>query len=262
MGSTGAGGSRLGAGLGCGVRQFQWAGAGEPPRDLDLRRLGWRLMPYTPACVGPGLVLIADRVRCADWPVLLGDGGPRTERLFLSGFADPIERARLLRQGVGEVVEPDLPLVEIEARAWRLAVNLRRMPRFRSHGGLLLDLLARDGFIDGRNVGLHPREFALIWRLAECPGEAVTVQELLSDIWRLSYRPETNSLAVHISRLRAKLRISGLDGLIVTLGDGAYCLARQSSPFQFAPGGFEAQLQLDGYLRLREQRRVEEDLGS
>jgi hypothetical protein len=54
------------------------------------------------------------------------------------------------------------------------------------------------------------------------------VGSLLRDVWRMAFRPETNSLAVHISRLRAKLRVAGLDGLIETLPDGAYRLGATS----------------------------------
>jgi DNA-binding response OmpR family regulator len=96
---------------------------------------------------------------------------------------------------------------------------------------------------------LHPREFALLWRLADTPGEAVSARELLSDVWRLAFRPETNSLAVHISRLRAKLRLAGIDGVIETLPDGGYCLLPQSRPFMLQT----RELVLDHPLRLGEE---------
>jgi DNA-binding response OmpR family regulator len=74
--------------------------------------------------------------------------------------------------------------------------------------------------VAGRRLGLHPREFALLWRLAECPGEDVSCAALVSDVWRLAARPETNSLAVHVSRLRAKLRVAGLDGMLASTAEG------------------------------------------
>ena len=83
--------------------------------------------------------------------------------------------------------------------------------------------------------------------------------ELLYDVWRLSFRPETNSLAVHISRLRAKLRTSGVDGLVETLPGGAYRLA-SAAPRRAIPlsgpltGPLGGNLALDGYARLSEER--------
>ena len=124
------------------------------------------------------------------------------------------------------------------------------IPRFREAGDVTLDLFHRDGRVDDRWLALHPREFALLWRLSDEPGTPVSAEVLLRDVWRLSFRPETNSLAVHISRLRAKLRVAGLDGLIETLPDGAYRLAQPGAlPLPPASG----KLALDGYLRLGEE---------
>ena len=101
-------------------------------------------------------------------------------------------------------------------------------------------------------MGLHPREFLLLWRLADDPGRAVAASQLRGDVWRLAFRPETNSLAVHVSRLRAKLRIAGLDGLIQTLPGGAYRLAGEL----LRPGlALPADLGLDAHLRLGEEAR-------
>lgn len=98
------------------------------------------------------------------------------------------------------------------------------IPRFRHVGELTLDLLHRDGRIDGRWVTLHPREFELLWRLAEEPGLRLTKRQLLTDVWRLDFEPETNSLAVHVARVRAKLEPFGLAHILATHPDGGYLL--------------------------------------
>lgn len=87
-------------------------------------------------------------------------------------------------------------------------------------GPLRLDLFHRDAAFDGRWLALHPREFALLWRLAETPGQTVSQRTLLADVWRLSFEPGSNRVAVHIARLRRKLAIVGLEQLIVTDGAG------------------------------------------
>jgi two-component system, OmpR family, response regulator len=124
------------------------------------------------------------------------------------------------------------------------------LPRELAAGPLRLDLLARDAFSGRQALGLHPREFALLWRLAEARGAAVCGQDLLREGWRLSFRPETNSLAVHVSRLRAKLRLAGAGGLIETVPFG-YRLAAPAQTI-FA---------LDDYTRLgKETATSREDL--
>ena len=87
-------------------------------------------------------------------------------------------------------------------------------------GPLRLDLFHRDARVRDRWLALHPREFALLWRLAETPGHTVSQRALLEDVWRLSFEPGTNRVAVHVARLRRKLAPVGLDAMIATDGAG------------------------------------------
>ncbi len=109
-------------------------------------------------------------------------------------------------------------------RPSRLPGGDAMMPRFREVGDVTLDLFHRDARVEDRWLGLHPREFAPLWRLAESPGERMTRRALLADVWRIHIEPETNSLAVHVARLRAKLDAFGLARLIATHPDGGYYL--------------------------------------
>lgn len=98
------------------------------------------------------------------------------------------------------------------------------MPRFREAGDVTLDLFHRDGRVVDSWLGLHPREFALLWRLAQQPGERITRRQLLAEVWRIHFEPETNSVAVHVARVRAKLEPFGLARLIGTHPEGGYFL--------------------------------------
>jgi DNA-binding response OmpR family regulator len=101
------------------------------------------------------------------------------------------------------------------------------IPRFREAGEVTLDLFHRDGRIADRWLAFHPREFALVWRLAEHPGERMTRRQLLAEVWRIHIDPETNSVAVHVARVRAKLEPFGLSRLIATHPQGGYFLDTQ-----------------------------------
>ncbi len=107
------------------------------------------------------------------------------------------------------------------------------IPRFREAGDVTLDLLHRDGRVDDRWLSLHPREFELLWRLAEDPGKRLSKRRLLADVWRISYEPETNSVAVHVARVRAKLAPLGLAGILATHSDGGYYLDAPPGPASF-----------------------------
>lgn len=203
------------------------------------------------------LLALAPGLLFRTWLDLAGASPAQRRWTVMLEVGDPAERARMLRLGFGDAVPGSTSLEELEQRVLRLIDHAQTLPRLRLIGPLRLDLLAREAFVAGRALGLHPREFALLWRLADVPGEAVGPGDLIGDIWRLAFRPETNSLAVHVSRLRAKLRLAGIDGLIETGSNGSYRLLTPGRPGD--PGGTR-NLSLDAYLRLGEERDVETPL--
>lgn len=136
----------------------------------------------------------------------------------------------MLAAGLGEALPLEVALGELTVRMERLALTAEALPRHRRIGPVLLDLLHRDASFEGDGAGrrwlaLHPREFALLWRLADAPGERVPRERLLRDVWRLAHVPETNSLEVHVSRLRAKLAAAQAAWLVETDPRGGYRLA-------------------------------------
>ncbi|WP_255551698.1 winged helix-turn-helix domain-containing protein [Erythrobacter crassostreae] len=114
--------------------------------------------------------------------------------------------------------------------------NETLIPRFREVGEITLDLIHRDGRVGAKWIGFHPREFELLWRLAEEPGLRMTKKQLLADVWRLDFEPESNSVAVHVARVRAKLSTFGLDGILLTHPDGGYLLNALPGPSVFSFG--------------------------
>lgn len=98
------------------------------------------------------------------------------------------------------------------------------IPRFREVGDVTLDLFHRDGRVDDKWLALQPREFELFWRLAEEPGMRVSKRQLLADVWRIDFEPETNSVAVHVARVRSKLDEFGLASMLATHPEGGYFL--------------------------------------
>ena len=104
------------------------------------------------------------------------------------------------------------------------------IPRFRDAGDVTLDLLHRDGRVQDRWLNLHPRELEQLWRLAHDPGKRLSKRQLLADVWRITFEPETNSLAVHVARIRAKLQPFDLARILVTHPDGGYYLDTPAGP--------------------------------
>ncbi|WP_086437682.1 winged helix-turn-helix domain-containing protein [Altererythrobacter xiamenensis] len=107
------------------------------------------------------------------------------------------------------------------------------IPRFREAGDLTLDLFHRDGRVEDRWLGLHPREFELLWRLVQDVGTPVTRKQLLVDVWRINHEPETNSVAVHVARVRGKLARLGLENIVLTHPEGGYYIDAPAGPSSF-----------------------------
>lgn len=249
------------------MTQFEWLSLFDsPPARWDLRYLGWVLVnPEVEDCdasaadrqsiVGshrPILVDWRDAGRSDAWRTL-----PDKRWAMAIGVEDSGDRAALLREGIGDALPMNVALVEVATRALRLGDHAQALRRFRSAGPVVLDLFHRDGRIEQQWLGLHPREFGLLWRLADQPGQKVTRKELLADVWRLDHDPETNSVEVHISRLRSKLKISHASWLIVTDPEGGYRLSPDGSADPI--GGDAAQQALDSAKPIGNDTHNDED---
>ena len=204
---------------------FQWLSTSPHiPIRWDLRLADWSMQHVLDERATAGMLpVVLDWRRNSRLPRWQGVATPA--RVVAVGVDDPRERTFLLARGLGDAIGSRVTHVELEARVTRIGHRARALPRELHAGPVTLDLFQRDGRAGGRWLGLHPREFALLWRLAETPGASVTRAQLLRDVWRLERAPETNSLAVHVSRLRAKLHAARCGWLVRTEAQGSYCLA-------------------------------------
>lgn len=233
-----------------GLKVFGWlADMAEPPYRWDLRRYGWTLCHGAGGCRAECRhVLICDvRATGSAQREAMAQADRPAWRLIMLGVEQPYERADLLTLGCAEALPAKTAVRELDARTARVNEMFGMLPRWRNVGPLTLDLFHRDCRLGAKWLGLHPREFGLIWRLADAPGTRITRRQLLKDVWRLNHEPETNSVEVHVSRLRSKLAHAGCDRLIQTVPEGGYRLTDEA-PFMFARSDPQADA-LDEYLR-------------
>ena len=60
----------------------------------------------------------------------------------------------------------------------------------------------------GERAELTPREFNLLWALADRPGRVVTHESLLEQVWGPAHRHDLDYLRVAIRSLRRKLEVA------------------------------------------------------
>ncbi|MCJ2178456.1 winged helix-turn-helix domain-containing protein [Novosphingobium album (ex Hu et al. 2023)] len=227
--------------------QFCWLGVEDLPSALDLRRDGWSLNEGdgpSADCIG---IINAGNLDSVAWTRVLSTYPEEARRYILvTGVKRAGERTMLLQHGFADVVSDTIALEELGARAARVADFSHWLPRQRQFGMLRLDLLAREAHVDTKPLNLNPREFALLWRLADSPNRPVSKQTLIHDVWRMGFVPETNSIAVHMSRLRRKLAIGGLQGVIETVQEGGYCLRIGDTPGKYPASKEHAAMRFSG----------------
>ncbi len=66
-------------------------------------------------------------------------------------------------------------------------------------------------------ISLRNKEFCLLKYFFENPGRILTRTEILEEVWDRNIFCETNTVDVHVSILRSKLRQLSLDPLIKTV---------------------------------------------
>ena len=92
----------------------------------------------------------------------------------------------------------------------RIRAVLRRTPTVEQAGpvvvgGLVIDARARTAALDGRELGLSPKEFDLLLYLARRTGEVIGKRELYAKVWNQPYGGADRTVDVHLHWLRRKL---------------------------------------------------------
>ena len=94
-------------------------------------------------------------------------------------------------------------------------------------GSIVVDRSAHEVFLDGHNIPLTAKEFALLGYLCERRGKVVSREELLRRVWGNRYDGGPRTVDIHVRRLRAKL---GASLPLVTLRGAGYKLEAPERP--------------------------------
>jgi len=127
--------------------------------------------------------------------------------IILSARASEAERVDGLRLGADDyVVKPYSPR-EVAARVRAVLRRSDRRDRDRTavHGPLVVDGARRELLLDGAPVHTTRKEFELLHLLACHPGRTFSRAELLEEVWGYAWTGATDTVTVHVRRLRAKI---------------------------------------------------------
>ncbi len=128
--------------------------------------------------------------------------------IVLSVRSAESEKVRLLELGADDYVVKPFGMSELLARA---KVALRRQNRQISGEStlridrLLIDFAGRAVYLDEERVNLTPKEYRLLQTLAQHPGNVITHQELLRQVWGQQHVNDTPYLRIFMRKLRRKI---------------------------------------------------------
>jgi DNA-binding response OmpR family regulator len=151
--------------------------------------------------------------------------------VIVTARGDEVDRVIGLELGADDYVSKPFSPRELIARVRALArrggIAVDTAPALLRFDRLEIDEAAREVRVDGVDIALKPREFALMLQLASNPGVAFSRAALLQAVWGFDFDGDERTVDVHVRRLRAKLEDeAALPRLVQTIHGFGYKFAR------------------------------------
>lgn len=132
--------------------------------------------------------------------------GDVTPVIILTALDQVSDRIEGLNAGADDYLVKPFDLAELSARIGSVARRYTGNPNpIIIHGSLQIDLAARSIRRDGKPVQLTAREWALFEAFLSRPGQLLSKPQLEEKLYAFDAEVESNTIEVHVSRLRKKL---------------------------------------------------------
>jgi len=143
--------------------------------------------------------------------------------LMLSSKSEAFDKARALNEGADDYLHKPFSNLELIARIRAL---LRRDSTTKSAvieiGGVRIDSISREVFVDGEEINLSPKEFELLEFLMQNAGRVLTRFQIMEHLSRDFDFRGSNIVDAHIKNLRKKIK----KDIIKTVRGVGYTLKR------------------------------------
>lgn len=180
---------------------------------------------------GPGLVILDLMLPKRDGFAVLREirqTRPELPILILTAKGDLEDKLRGLDLGADDYITKPFAFEELVARI-RARCRLRQQARSDrvEFAGLTLDHRERRLHHMGRKVDLSAKEYTLMDFFLRHPGQVLTRQQILNEVWGHQFDPQGNVVDVYVSYLRRKLRGITQAHLIETVRGVGYRVVRR-----------------------------------
>ena len=125
--------------------------------------------------------------------------------MLLTARAEELDQLHGLQGGADDyVTKPFSPLV-LSARVKNLLLRAGADEEVMRFGTLVIDEARHEVRVDGRDIGLTPKEYELMIYFKLNRGIALSRESILSAVWGYDYFGDLRTVDTHIKKLRAKL---------------------------------------------------------
>ncbi|HKV41803.1 MAG TPA: response regulator transcription factor [Blastocatellia bacterium] len=145
----------------------------------------------------------------------------RVPILMLTARASEADKVLGLNLGADDYVTKPFSVRELLARVNAVLRRVKGIEATRpayDDGTLKIDPASFRVDVEGKEIRLTRKEFALLEELARNAGRVMMRETLLERVWGLSYYGDSRTLDVHIRRLRQKLGIAQLIETVTGIG--------------------------------------------
>ena len=126
--------------------------------------------------------------------------------IMLSARVEEYDRLFGFEVGVDDYVVKPFSPKEVMAR---VSAVLKRINPGKSSAivsdGLEIDIAGRNVYVDGEKVNMTPKEYELLFYLAQNKGIAISREQLLSNVWGYDFYGDDRTVDTHVKMLRSSL---------------------------------------------------------
>jgi len=159
---------------------------------------------------GNGLAFLQELRKTSNVPVLV-----------LTAMGTPEDIIKGLEAGGDDYLSKPYDFTIFLLRVQNLLHRASMLPESLSYGPIKLDTASGNGFLNGEDMFLSPKEYALLLQFLQNPRILISAESLYEKAWGQPMAGDEGAFKAAVSRLRVKLKSSGYT-ISSSRGEGYY----------------------------------------